>query len=116
MIAVDTSALMAIVQEEPKADACMSAIEVAGRLIISAGAVAEAMIVAQQRSLREEMSLLISHLGLEIIPVTAETADRIGEAFLRWGKGFHPAALNLGDCFAYEAATTHQCPLLYMRP
>ena len=55
MIAVDTSALMAILLDEPKADACMTAIEAADRLLISAGTVAEAFIVAGRRNLAEGM-------------------------------------------------------------
>jgi ribonuclease VapC len=34
--------------------------------------------------------------------------------YLQWGKGIHPAGLNFGDCFAYEVAKTHGCPLLYV--
>lgn len=59
MIAVDTSALMAIVLNEPEADACASVLEVEGRLLISAGTVAEALIVATPRNLRDEMELLL---------------------------------------------------------
>ena len=114
MIAVDTSALMAIVLDEAQADACMAAIENADALVISAGTVAEATIVAERRNLGEEMSELISGLGFEVVPVTAASARRIADAYGRWGKGVHPAALNLGDCFAYEVAAEHGCPLLYV--
>ncbi|MDX3925835.1 MAG: type II toxin-antitoxin system VapC family toxin [Shinella sp.] len=114
MIVVDTSALMAIVLGEPQGEACMSAIEEAEQLLISAGTVAEALIVAGQRNVGEETSALISGLGFEIISVTAAAARRIADAYSRWGRGIHPASLNYGDCFAYDVAIEYDCPLLYV--
>jgi ribonuclease VapC len=114
MIAVDTSALMAIVLNEPEADACAAALETEDRLLISAGTVAEALIVAKQRNVGEEMSQLIDGLGFEIVSVTPASARRIAAAYEQWGKGVHPAALNFGDCFAYEVAKEHNCRLLYV--
>lgn len=114
MIAVDTSALMAIVLNESAAEACMAAIERAQALLISAGTVAEALIVAERRNVGAEMGELISGLGFEIVPVTAASARRIATAYGRWGKGVDAAALNVGDCFAYEVALEHGCPLLYV--
>jgi ribonuclease VapC len=46
--------------------------------------------------------------------VTLAAARRIAQAYELWGKGMHPAALNLGDCFAYEVAKEHACRLLYV--
>ena len=46
--------------------------------------------------------------------VTAAAARRIARACDRWGEGVHPAALNFGDCFAYEVAKEHRCPLLFV--
>ena len=57
---------------------------------------------------------LIDGLGLEIISVTPASARRIAEAYSRWGKGVDAAALNFGDCFAYEVAKEHGCRLLYV--
>ncbi len=114
MIAVDTSALMAIVLNEPEADACATALELEERLLISAGTVAEALIVAGRRNVGEEMARLIEGLGLEIVSVTPASARRIAHAHEQWGKGVHPAALNFGDCFAYEIAQEHECRLLYV--
>jgi ribonuclease VapC len=114
MIAVDTSALMAIVLNEPKADACAAALEAEDRLLISAGTVAEALIVAGRRNVGEEVAQLIDGLGFEIVSVTPASARRIAEAYAKWGKGVYPAALNFGDCFAYEVAKEHGCPLLYV--
>ena len=114
MIAVDTSALMAIVLNEPEADACVFALEAEDDLLISAGTVAEALIVAARRNVGDEMEHLIGGLGFEIVNVTPVSARRIAGAYARWGKGIHPAALNFGDCFAYEVAKERGCRLLYV--
>jgi ribonuclease VapC len=114
MIAVDTSALMAIVLNEAEADACAGVLEAEDRLLISAGTVAEALIVAARRNIGEEMARLIDGLGLEIVSVTPASARRIAGAYEKWGKGVHPASLNFGDCFAYEVAKEHECRLLYV--
>jgi ribonuclease VapC len=114
MIAVDTSALMAIVLDEPEADACSVAIEAADILVISAGTIAEALIVSARRNVGEEMGALIQGLGFDIANVTPASARRIAEAYGKWGKGVHTASLNFGDCFAYEVAKENACPLLYV--
>jgi ribonuclease VapC len=114
MIAIDTSALMAIVLNETEADACAGALEAEDRLLISAGTVAEALIVAARRNVSEEMAQLVDGLGLEIVSVTPASARRIAEVYEKWGKGIHPASLNFGDCFAYEVAKEYECRLLYV--
>jgi ribonuclease VapC len=114
VIAVDTSALMAIVLAEPKADACIAALETEEEVVISAGTVAEALIVSQQRGVGLQVAGIIDRLGFKIMAVTPASARRIAEAYRRWGRGRHPAALNFGDCFAYAAAKEHDCRLLYV--
>jgi ribonuclease VapC len=114
MIAVDTSALMAILLNELEADACITALEGENDLLISTGTVAEALIVATRRNVGEDMDRLIDHLGFEILTVTPASARRVAQTYQRWGKGVRPAALNFGDCFAYEIAKEHSCPLLYV--
>ncbi|MCB4861642.1 type II toxin-antitoxin system VapC family toxin [Sphingobium sp. AR-3-1] len=114
MIAVDTSALMAIVLDEPHAATCSDAIEAADELIISAGTVAETLIVSARRNVAEEMVSLIDGLGFEIVSVTPAAAHRVASAYSKWGKGVHAAGLNFGDCFAYEVAREHGCPLLFV--
>ena len=114
MIAVDTSALMAIVFGEAEADACIAALEAEDEILISAGTVAEALIVAARRNVGEEMESLIDGLGLTVIAVSLASAQRIAHAYEQWGKGIHAAGLNLGDCFAYEIAKHHGCRLLYV--
>ena len=114
MIAVDTSALMAIVLDEPEADACIAALEAEEEILISAGTVAAALIVSARRNVNTEVASTIDRLGFEISAVTPASARRIAEAYQRWGRGLHPAALNFGDCFAYEVAKEHACRLLYV--
>jgi ribonuclease VapC len=114
MMAVDTSALMAIVLHEAEADSCKATLEEEPELLISAGTVAEAVIVAGRRNLVAEMNRLIDGLGFEIVPVTLASARRIAAAYARWGRGAHPAGFNFGDCFSYEVAKEHSCPLLYV--
>lgn len=114
MIAVDTSALMAILLDEPDADRCMAALETDEEILISSGTMAEALIVAGRRGVGEEMERLIDGLGATILDLTPADARGIARAYAQWGKGMHPAALNFGDCFAYEAARARGCPLLYV--
>ncbi|ESZ38060.1 type II toxin-antitoxin system VapC family toxin [Mesorhizobium sp. M0761] len=114
MIVVDTSALMAIVLAEPQSSACIAALEAEDDILISAGTVAEALIVADRRNVGEEMAGLIDGLGFEVTAVTPASGRRIAEAYGRWGKGIHPAGLNFGDCFAYEVAKDRACRLLYV--
>ena len=114
MITVDTSALMAIVFDEPEADACVAALEAEDDILISAGTVAEALIVSARRNVSEEVASLIGGLGFEIVTVTPASARRIAQAYERWGKGVNPASLNFGDCFAYEVAKEYSCRLLYV--
>lgn len=114
MIAVDTSALMAILQSEPHADACIAALKAHERILMSAMNVAEALIVGARRNLGPEMANIINSSGFEIVPVTEETAVRVAQVYERWGKGLNPAGLNIGDCFAYDVAAAHACPLLFV--
>ena len=114
MIAVDTSALMAILLNESDASVCADALATNDRIVISAGTVAEALIVAGRRKIDEEMAGLIDGLGLEIESVTPAVARRVADSYARWGKGYDPTGLNFGDCFAYEIAKTRECPLLYV--
>ena len=114
MIAVDTSALIAIVLNETEADACIAALEAEDNVLISAGTLAEALTVSARRNTAEELSRLIDALGFQIVSVTPAAARPISDAYRQWGKGLHPAGLNFGDCFAYEAAKTNACHLLYV--
>jgi ribonuclease VapC len=114
MIAVDTSALMAILVVEPKEADCLRALRSAKDAVISAGTLAEALVVAAGRNVSEDMQDLIDALPLRVVEVTPDTARRIGGIYAKWGKGIHPAGLNFGDCFAYDVAKQNACPLLFV--
>lgn len=114
MIVADTSALMAILLDEPQADACMDALSTAEALAISAGTMAEALIVADRRGCGAEMRPLLDGLGLEVASITAAAARTVADAYARWGKGVDAAGLNFGDCFAYALAVERSASLLYV--
>ena len=114
MIAVDTSALVAIVLDEPAADACISALAAADEVLISAATLAEALIVANGKGVAPAMARSVEAFGFTVSPVLEADARRAAQAYARWGKGVHPAALNFGDCFAYALAKQKGCPLLYV--
>ena len=114
MIAVDTSALMAVLLGESEGSACADALATNDRIVISTATVAEALIVAERRNLGAEMARLVDGLRLEIASISLATTRRVAECYARWGKGMNPAGLNFGDCFAYEVARSHDCPLLFV--
>lgn len=114
MIVIDTSALMAILLEESQAAACVAALEADDDYLISAGTLVEVFVVAAGRDLIAGMNGLVARLDPEVVAVTHQDAERIGGAYRQWGRRFHPAALNFGDCFAYALAKERGCPLLYV--
>ncbi len=114
MIVVDTSALMEVVLDGPSAEACSAVLEGADDSAISAGTLAEALIVAGRRGVGREMETLVRGIGIEVVPVTDAAARRVSDAYSRWGKDVHPAGLNFGDCFAYALAAERACRLLFV--
>ncbi len=114
MIAVDTSALMAIVLGEPKADSCIAVLKTQTEILISAATVAEALVVADRRNVLDEMARLIDGLGFDVVSVTASSARRVATAHRNWGRGANTAGLNFGDCFSYDVAKQNACPLLFV--
>jgi ribonuclease VapC len=114
VIVVDTSALMAIALNEPRAEACAAALEVESEAAISAATLAEALIVAGRRDRADEVAAMVDLLGFEVVPVTEASARRVAAAYAQWGRGAHRAGLNFGDCFAYELARERDCPLLFV--
>ncbi len=112
---VDTSALIAILFDEPEKMAFASAIDTADDPKVSAVTRVEAMMVylGRRQSDPEDIMDLVDILGLRTVDVDRAQADRALEAFVRFGKGRHPARLNLGDCFAYSLAATLNEPLLF---
>ena len=114
MIIVDSSALIAIALAEPDAEHCMRALHEAECVSISAATVTETLIVAFGRDCEAPIRALFDRFGLIIEPVIEGRARAAADAYRRYGKGWHAAALNYGDCFAYALAIEHGCPLLYV--
>ncbi len=81
---------------------------------MSAGTLAEAWIIARGKGQLPDRKYLVGNLHIEVVDVTADFARKVSEAYARWGKGFHPAAPNFGDCFAYALTRERDCALLYV--
>ena len=117
MIVVDTSALVAILRDEPEADLFARAIANERNCLISAVSVLEASIVVASSSGRaaswRPLDALITDQKLLVRPHDAALTEIAREAFLRFGKGRHPARLNFGDCASYALARLEGCPLLF---
>ena len=114
MIVVDTSALLAVVLNELHSGACKQVLRQEDDILLSAGTLAESLIVAGRRNVAPIMATLIDEIGCQIIPVTRADAVGAAAAYAKWGKGIHPAGLNYGDSFAYALARQRQCPLLFV--
>lgn len=114
MIVIDTSALIALLLDEPEADQIADLLKSEEEFKISAGTLAEALIVAGRRGISVEMSQLIEGIAAEIEPLNASGSIAVAEAYSVWGKGLHPAGLNFGDCFSYVTAKGCGSPLLYV--
>jgi ribonuclease VapC len=113
---LDTSAVIAILQNEPEADLLITELEKAGVIRISAASLVETGIVmlARYDDLGElEVDQFINRLGVTVVPVTEAHAELARSAYRRFGKGRHPAHLNYGDCFAYALAVSLQESLLF---
>jgi ribonuclease VapC len=114
---VDTSAVIAILKNEPEAQAFSEVIETAKVVRISAASYLESRIVASRYKdpiLMARLEEILENPGLQIEPVTAAQAKIAWEAHRDYGKGSgHPANLNFGDCFTYALAREKREPLLY---
>jgi ribonuclease VapC len=113
---IDTSAILALIQDEqPHADEVAAALAAARSPVMSAPTMAECLIVLTARHgplARTIFERLRSEIGLGIAYFTDEHAAAAQRAFLQYGKGRHPAALNFGDCMTYAAAEVGHEPLL----
>lgn len=114
MIVLDSSAILAVLLSEPKAEDCLRVVARGDELLMSAVTFAETMIVAGSRGLGDEARALLEGWGVVILDATPAIANRVADIYAQWGKGQHPAALNFCDCFAYEAAKSRDCPLLFV--
>ena len=113
---LDTSALLAILQDEPERRRFNEAIQSAAVVRIAAPTYVEASVVIEARYGAEGLRRLDRLLEVAAVEVTAFDADQAKiarDAYSRYGKGRHPAALNLGDCFSYALARALGEPLIF---
>jgi len=114
---VDSSALVAILKNEPEAEAFSRAMEAAKVVRISAATYLETHIVVdgyRNPILSARLEEILANPGIEIEPVTAEQAKIARQAYRDYGRGSgHPANLNFGDCFSYALARDKREPMLW---
>ena len=115
MIALDTSAVVALLRNEPEAERIAEAMSSASRLLIGRPTELELHLVTTgnvgDAVGRASVAAILS--GVERIDFDATHLAAATVAFDRFGKGRHPASLNYGDCMAYAVAQVAGCPLLY---
>lgn len=113
---IDTSALVAILRNEPERRDFLAALDAADACRLSAATLVEASIVLEARFGLEgvqALDRLLQRAGVEVVPVDLEQARQARQAFSRFGKGRDVAGLNYGDCFAYALATVLGDDLLF---
>ena len=117
MIVVDSSAIIAILRREPDCDRLALILAGSDACIMSAVSFMESSLVVAGRAVIPDvfrhLDVLIDEGGIEIVPHDKALAYGARDAFLRYGKGRHPAGLNFGDCASYALAKTRGLPLLF---
>ena len=113
---VDSSAIIAILCNEPECESFLRAMASASTCCMSTATVLETSMVLQGRAnveLVNDFDVLLVKYAIDIIPFCKRQAQIARRAFLRYGKGNHPAGLNFGDCIAYALAKDTGEPLLF---
>ena len=113
---IDTSAVLANLEDEPERHRFNTAVAAAAVKRLSAATYVEASIVLHARRGRaglHDLMVYVTRAGIEIVPVEQDQAEMAVEAYLRFGRGRHPAGLNYGDVFACALARTAGDRLLY---
>ncbi len=113
---LDTSALLAILLDEPERRRFNELIETDPTRLISAATLLEASIVIESRAGElggRELDLFVHRAKIEVAPVDAHQVEIARAAFRRFGKGRHPTGLNFGDCFSYALSKATGEPLLF---
>jgi ribonuclease VapC len=113
---IDSSALLAMHLREARHEECFEKISKASMVVIGAPTLLEATMVLSARTRRDAHGAIVRslrQLRVQVIPFTEEHFDVAADAFLRYGKGRHRAALNFGDCMSYSVAALSGLPLLY---
>jgi ribonuclease VapC len=112
-IVVDTSAMVAILTNEPGHGWLAAQLADATERLMSAPTAVELGIVLEARSPAAGiLRRALRDASITVTPFDHGMAQRALDAWRRFGKGRHPAALNLGDCFTYALAEATGCPIL----
>lgn len=113
---IDSSALIAILLGEPEAERLAGAIAQDPKRLLAAFSALEAAVVMEVKkgpAGGRELDLLLHRASIEVVSLNDEQVQIAREAYTRYGKGRHPAALNLGDCCSYALARHSGEPLLF---
>jgi ribonuclease VapC len=113
---LDTSAILAILQDEPERRKFNEAIEAAESRSLSTASFVECSMILESRYGADgirDLDLFIAKAQVSLVPVDEEQADLARRAFRKYGKGRHPAGLNFGDSFSYALAQALDEPLLF---
>jgi ribonuclease VapC len=113
---IDSSALLAILFGEPEKRRFNELIEAHAVRLMSAASYLESAIIVDDRlgyDGARDLKLFLAEADIVIEPVTLEQAEIARDAYRRFGRGNHAAALNFGDCFAYALAKATEEPLLF---
>ena len=113
---IDTSALIAILNDEPERLRFNELILADPTRLVSAASVVEAGIVRESAGGDEagrELDLFLHLSEIEVVAVDSKQASMARRAYRRFGKGAHPARLNFGDCFSYALSQATGEPLLF---
>jgi ribonuclease VapC len=113
---VDTSALVAILQNEPERRKFNEAIEAGETRSLSTASFLETSMILESRFGADgvrDLDLFISKAQIALVPVDEEQAHMARDGFRKYGEGRHPAGLNYGDCFSYALARSRDEPLLF---
>ncbi|MFN8103604.1 MAG: type II toxin-antitoxin system VapC family toxin [Acidimicrobiia bacterium] len=114
-VVVDTSAVFAILADEPNADELSGLLSEADVRLLSAATLVELGIVLESRlgpAGHGTMAQFLDAAEMDIVAVDARLAGLALEGWRRFGKGRHPAKLNFGDCFTYALAIERTLPVL----
>jgi ribonuclease VapC len=114
---IDTSAVLAILQDEPLAPALEAAIEDDPVRLMATPSALEAAIVIEARygeAGGRELDLLLHKAGVELVSFDADQMEMARRAYRSFGKGHHEAGLNFGDCISYALAQRTGEALLYV--
>lgn len=112
---VDASAVVAILREEPDAEWLLDRLDEADTVRIGSPTLVEAgLVLAGRLGLmgRTLLARFVQESGMDVVPLSEEHASVAVDAFVRFGKGRHPAALNFGDCLSYAVSRVAGEPLL----